>query len=267
MTSKELGKKLLIGSSFTQKSYSEIKKKITSSVSDNLSQGYEPKQDGSGVLCTFKNVPLAYWGFPTLNKMVFSRALWDNLHENPYIKAQLESHSLYGEERHRDDSEIYITNVACRVNDWHTTDDGLTIGDYDLMDTPNGLICYSLAKTGRIGTSQRGFGSLAPRSDGLSDVVESDYLHSSWDCVLFPACPTAVMSIPEEAALATNEIGNLSQELRRMVQSAYERYPKNTQLGELLSLLSGKYEDLRQSTHKANLLSREQVISLASSKN
>ena len=82
--------------------------------------------------------------------MIFSKKLWESIHENPFIKAALDNHCLWGEDCHRDNSEVLFENVAIRINDFHCEPDGLLCGDLDLMDTQKGLIIYSLAKTGAI---------------------------------------------------------------------------------------------------------------------
>ena len=184
------------GSFFNSKNYFDpsgnCQKLIKSSVyktEDRVEQGYKPNQGGTGVLYSWKNKPLAYWDIPTLNNMIFSKHLWETIHENPFIKAALDNHCFWGEDQHRDNSEVLLENVAIRVNDFHCDENNLVLGDIDLMDTPRGLTIYSLAKTGAIGNSSRGFGDLDDIGNGLTNVREDTYLAVDWDCVGFPACP------------------------------------------------------------------------------
>jgi hypothetical protein len=196
-------------------------------------------------LYTWKDTPLAFYDVPTLNDMVFPLALWEKLLENPYIKAALESKSHWGEAFHADSDEMKIPQVCIRVNNFYPTENNLIVGDVDLMDTPNGLIAYALAKTGRIGNSSRGYGELLPmRGSQLKEVSVPDYVHIGWDAVAFPAVPNCHMSLAEEASLATTELGSLTEELKRMVRSAVDRFPEDGRLLEMYGLLSGKtYND------------------------
>ena len=110
----------------------------------------------------------------------------------------------------------------------HKVEHNLVLGDLDLMDTPNGLICYSLAKTGRIGNSTRGYGELIPSSfEGVQLVNDADgvYTHVCSDMVALPAVPCANSTIVQAAGLAAGEIGNLEEHLRALVEQAIERNP------------------------------------------
>lgn len=222
-------------------SYGACQKVIKSSLykaEDNISQGYKPKMDGTGVLYSWKNKPLAYHGVPTLNNMVFSKALWESIRENPFIKASIDNHCWWGEDQHRDDSEVKLCNVAIRVNDFHCIDNNLVVGDIDLMDTPNGLTIYSLAKTGAIGNSSRGFGDLDPIGNGLSNVREDTYLAVDWDCVGFPAVPQCLsMYTTENSPEMSQSIMDLETGLREQIASAideaYQKMPDNSWIANL----------------------------------
>jgi hypothetical protein len=265
-----VGKVPIFGRCFTQKSFSEAQQFLGSSfkTKDMIASGYTPTQSGlsdNGILYSWENIPLAFWDVPTLNNMVFSRALWSSLLENPFMKAALDSHSLWGEAFHADSDEMLIPNIALRVNNFHIADHNMVLGNMDLMDTPNGLICYSLAKTGRIGNSSRGFGSLKQRSDGLKDVVESDYLHVGWDAVTFPAVPDCMMTLSQQSAAAAGEMGTLTQHLRQLVGQALDRDPSNSIIKELYSCLTGKYQDdVRR--EKMSLASANRFVNIQRSK-
>lgn len=230
------------GSFFTAKSYFENKTGLIKSglmkESDNLSQGYKPEQDGTGVLYSWKNLPLAYHGVPTLNNMVFSKKLWESIHENPFIKASMENHCWWGEDQHRDNSEVLFENVVIRVNDFHCIDNNLVIGDVDLMDTPKGLILYSLAKTGAIGNSSRGFGNLIDIGNGLQQVDEDSYLAVDWDTVGFPAVPNCMSMYVDKAVEASQALGNLEADLRKQITEAYEKNPQNDWLARMFSAMN-----------------------------
>ena len=91
------------GSFFNTKNYfgkdSVAQKIIKSSVyktQDNVDQGYKPNGEGNGVLYSWTNKPLAYYDVPTLNDMIFSRKLWEQIRSNPFIVAAIENCSFWG---------------------------------------------------------------------------------------------------------------------------------------------------------------------------
>jgi len=179
---------------------------------DFIKQGYKPifsgvsGEEGSGVLFRWESVPLAYIDYPTLNKMVFSKALWDKLMEHEFIKAALESGSFWGESCHADRDECEVEHVACRITAWWQDEKSHQVmGDFELLDTLPGLACYKLARIGRIGSSTRGFGSLKDIEGGLRLVVPDQYAHVCSDVVLLPACPTSSFSVRENVPRETVE--------------------------------------------------------------
>ena len=200
---------------------------------DNVSQGYAPTQEGSGVLYSWKNTPLAYVNIPTLNRMVFSKALWEGLRNNDHLKYMLEGRSHWMGDCHKDKDEITFSEIAGRVNDFWIEGD-MVMGDIDLMDTTNGLIIYNCAKTGRVANSSRGFGALHDRSDGLKEVVPDEYMHVSWDFVTFPAVNKCIMTMADDIT-STAEVDNLSEYLKSLIAEAYDRNPKDASLQKLAS--------------------------------
>jgi len=197
-----------------------------------IAQGARPTGEGTGVLYTWRNIPIAFHGgTPTLNQMVFSTSLWDGLRANPFVKATLAGKCHFGEDSHKICDEVKIPNIACRVTDFHCDPNSdLVLGDVDLMDTPYGLIAYNLAKTGNIAVSSRGFGDLKDLGNGLKLVVDDEYAHICWDCVTFAAVPNATMSIADAAILGGDAYGEISNDLRGMVASVLERQPKHPAL-------------------------------------
>jgi hypothetical protein len=187
-----------------------------------------------GVLCSFKAVPIAFWGVGTLNSMVFSRELWEMLLSNAYLKRSLEDGSHFGEAFHANREEVLYPDVACRVTNFWLGDNNLVLGNVDILNTPNGVIVYTLAKVSRVGISSRGFGELRDIGGGLKDVVPEDYLHICWDMVAFPAVPDASMTlVPEERALPTKELNAMSEQLRQIIRDASERNPNDVGLRNL----------------------------------
>jgi hypothetical protein len=172
--------------------------------------------------------------------MVFSRQLWEKLLDNAYLKKTIEEGSHFGCSVHQDSDQIDYKDVASRVTKFWIADNNLVLGDVDLLNTPNGVIVYTLAKVSRVGISSRGFGELEPLGNGLQDVVPDQYTHVCWDMVNFPAVPDASMSlITGENSLPSKELASLSDSLRGLVRQAYDRNPENEPLRRLFSALGG----------------------------
>lgn len=233
------------GSWFTAKGFADTKNTLIKSGlmknEDRIMQGYKPEQNDIGILYSWKNMPIAYYDIPTLNNMVFSKHLWESIHENSFIKAALDNHCFWGEDCHRDSSEVLLENVAIRVNDFWIGDNNLVLGNVDLMDTPRGLTIYSLAKTGMIGTSSRGFGDLVDIGNGLTRVEESTYLAVSQDVVGFPAVPAAFCVSTTGNSNVTQSVMDLEKGLREQISSAieeaYEKNPANEWIAAMFNSL------------------------------
>ena len=234
------------GSWFSAKSFADTKTTLIKSglmkSEDRIMQGYKPEQNDTGVLYSWKNMPIAYYDIPTLNNMVFSKKLWESIHENPYIKAALDNKCFWGEDCHRDNSEVLLENVAIRVNDFWIGDNNIVLGNVDLMDTPRGLTIYSLAKTGMIGTSSRGFGDLIDIGNGLTRVDEDSYLAVSQDVVGFPAVPAAFCVSTAGNDTVTQSVMDLETGLREQITSAieeaYEKNPTNDWIAAMFNALN-----------------------------
>ena len=187
--------------------------------------------DSGRILCSFEAVPIAFFNIPTLNHMVFSRALWENLLANQYLKRTMQDGAHFGEASHADRDEVLLKEVACRVRDFWLGDNNLVLGNVDILDTPNGRIIYSLAKVSRVGISSRGFGELRNRPDGLQEVVPDQYMHVCFDMVSFPAVPDASMTlITGDNALPDTEMMSMSASLRDLPRE--DRFFSSTGLVE-----------------------------------
>lgn len=236
------------GSWFTAKGFADTKTTLIKSglmkTEDRIMQGYKPEQKDTGILYSWKNMPIAYYDIPTLNNMIFSKHLWESIHENPFINASLKNKCFWGEDCHRDSSEVLLENVAIRVNDFWIADNNLVLADVDLMDTPRGLTIYSLAKTGMIGTSSRGFGDLIDIGNGLTRVDEDSYLAVSQDVVGFPAVPAAMCvstsgSVVEGGINSINELETgLREQITSAIEEAYEKNPMNEWIAAMFNSLN-----------------------------
>lgn len=244
------------GSWFTNKSFNETKSNLIKSglykSTDMIMQGYKPEQNGDGILYHWDNMPIAYYDIPTLNNMIFSKKLWNDIHENPYVKASLENKAFYGEDCHRDNSEVFIENICIRVNDWWEGPSNTILASVDLLDTPKGLIVYNLSKSGKVGTSSRGFGDLIDIGNGLTRVEEDTYLAVSQDVVCFPAVPSAFClstkdSMVEQSTKALLDLENgLREQVTSAIMDAYEKNPGDSWIANLYNNLN--LEDKKSKT-------------------
>ena len=236
------------GSFFSAKSFYDKKTTLIKNglmkSTDMIMQGYKPEQDGTGILYHWDNMPIGYYDIPTLNNMVFSKKLWmENMHENPFVKAALESKAFYGEDCHRDNSEVFLENVVIRVNDWWADDDHGILASVDLLDTPKGLIVYNIAKSGMVGTSSRGFGDLIDIGNNLTRVEEDTYLTVSQDTVCFPACPNCFQintgnPVVNQSASALNDLEKgLREQITSAIEEAYEKDPANDWIAAMFNSL------------------------------
>lgn len=236
------------GSFFSAKSFAEKKTNLIKSglmkTEDYIMQGYKPEQNDTGILYHWDNMPIGYYDIPTLNNMVFSKKLWmENMHENQFVKAALENKAFYGEDCHRDNSEVFLENVVLRVNDWWADEHNGILGSVDLLDTPKGLIIYNIAKSGMVGTSSRGFGDLVDIGNGLTRVDEDSYLTVSQDAVCFPAVPSAMClntsnQVVGQSAGALQDLEKgLREQITSAIEEAYEKNPTNDWIAAMFNSL------------------------------
>lgn len=232
------------GSFFSAKSFAEKKTNLIKNglmkSTDMIMQGYKPEQNSAGILYHWDNMPIAYYDIPTLNNMVFSKKLWmQDIHENQFVKAALENKAFYGEDCHRDNSEVFLENVVLRVNDWWEGPDNAILASVDLLDTPKGLIVYNIAQSGMVGTSSRGFGDLIDIGNGLTKVDEGSYLAVSQDAVCFPAVPSAFCLSTGNAVVdqSASALGNLEKGLREQISSAIEEAYQKDPMNEWISAM------------------------------
>lgn len=80
----------------------------------------------------------------------------------------------------------------------HEDENGNLIARFDILDTPNGRIAYTLAKYGyKLGISSRGGGDTFVGQDGQEHVDEDTYDFHGFDLVLLPAVKAARLKLTE----------------------------------------------------------------------
>jgi hypothetical protein len=205
---------LIIGSFFDAGAMYRAKKDLKlTKVRDNVSQGYKPTgNNSSGVLMETDNQPIAYYNYPTLNRMVFRDKLWQNMKTDPGIVSRMNAGSLWGETGHKDSLEVMANLISNKVTDFWLSEDkhNLVLGKVQVLDTPEGNIIYSLLKSGDMGISSRGWGDLVAINSGsypefvgqsfydqpdMKVVNEDGYIATCWDFVTVPAVGPAMLSL------------------------------------------------------------------------
>ena len=97
-------------------------------------------------------------------------------------------------------------------------DNGELIGEWDILDTPNGRILKTLCDYGyKIGVSSRGSGEVYPDADGNESVDPDQYEFSCFDAVLLPAVKSARLSY------VTESLGDTQVTLKQALQESLNK--------------------------------------------
>lgn len=137
---------------------------------------------------------------PTRNNRYYSEALWEKVFNNDIVKEYFESGGILGELDHPTDRlETCTEKIAiCMPEPPVKDNEGHLIGTWDILDTPNGRIAYTLAKYGyKLGISSRGNGDVYEDMDGSQRVDEDTYDFQAFDLVLLPAVKAARLKMVE----------------------------------------------------------------------
>lgn len=137
---------------------------------------------------------------PTRNERFYSEQLWEKVFKNPIVAEYFESGGILGELNHpADRTETDLEKVAICMPEPPVKDNqGHLVGSWDILDTPNGRIAYTLAKYGyKLGISSRGSGDVVENLDGTENVNEDTYDFQGFDLVLLPAVKAARLQLAE----------------------------------------------------------------------
>ena len=137
---------------------------------------------------------------PTRNGRMYDEAVWDKVFQNPIVKEYFECGGIPGELDHPADRlETCSEKIAIMMPEPPKKNDkGQLIGYWDILDTPNGRIAYTLAKYGyKLGISSRGGGDTYDGMDGKEHVNEDTYDFQGFDLVLLPAVKAARLKMVE----------------------------------------------------------------------
>lgn len=158
------------------------------------------KQNSKGQVILGQLVgPCADFILPTRNGRKYDESLWNKVFNDPIVNEYFESGGIPGELDHPTDRlETCSEKIAIMMPEKPTKDDnGHLIAKFDILDTPNGRIAYTLAKYGyKLGISSRGNGETYEDTDG-EHVDEDSYDFRAFDLVLLPAVKAARLQLAE----------------------------------------------------------------------
>lgn len=143
--------------------------------------------------------PCADFINPTRNGRKYDESLWEKVFNDPIVNEYFEAGGIPGELDHPTDRlETCSEKIAIMMPEKPKKDkDGHLIASFDILDTPNGRIAYTLAKYGyKLGISSRGGGDTYQDVDG-EHVDEDTYDFHGFDLVLLPAVKAARLQLEE----------------------------------------------------------------------
>jgi len=177
-------------------------------------------EDKSGSKRLLVRGEFARSGAATENKRVYSQPLWER--EINRLDKSLKNRQLFGELDHPPDGRTQLNRVSHIVTSLGVGDDGVIIGEAEILPTDRGNNLKSLLNSGcRIGVSSRGYGSTKTDSKG-NEVVQEDYKLVTFDFVADPADGTAYPEMVSEGKAKETKMsdGISSDEVDRRVEEA-----------------------------------------------
>lgn len=152
-----------------------------------------PDKNNSAILGTLVG-PCADIINPTRNGRGYSEDLWQKVFNSDVVKEHFENGGIFGELGHpADRSETDMEKIAiCMKEAPKKGNNGLLMGKWDILDTPNGRILKTLVDYGyKIGISSRGTGDVFADDNGNEQVDSDTYDFQAFDVVLLPAVKAA----------------------------------------------------------------------------
>ena len=144
--------------------------------------------------------PCADFVHATRNGRVYDQSLWKKVFNDPIVNEYFESGGIPGELDHPTDRlDTCSEKIAIMMPEKpHEDANGNLIASFDILDTPNGRIVYTLAKYGyKLGISSRGGGDTYIDENGQEHVDEDSYDFRAFDVVLLPAVKAARLKLAE----------------------------------------------------------------------
>lgn len=168
--------------------------------------------------------PCADFLTSTRNGRKYDESLWDKVFEDPIVKEYFECGGIPGELDHPTDrTETCSEKIAVIMPEPpKKNDNGELIASFDILDTPNGRITYTLAKYGyKLGISSRGSGDTYTDMNGEEHVDEDSYDFQAFDVVLLPAVKSARLNLVNES-FSNESIG-----FKKAINEALEKSSDN----------------------------------------
>ncbi len=175
----------------------EIKKNEELSLDDSV----KTSKSGNPILGRLQG-PCADFLQPTRNGRKYDESLWEKVFKDPIVLEYFKCGGIPGELDHpADRTETCSEKIAIMMPEPpKKNSDGQLIATFDILDTPNGRITYTLAKYGyKLGISSRGSGDTYIGLDNTEHVDEDSYDFQAFDVVLLPAVKSARMSLIDES--------------------------------------------------------------------
>ncbi len=210
--------------------------------------------------------PCADFLLPTRNGRGYSESLWEKVFDSEIVNEYFEAGGILGELNHpADRSETDLEKVAvCMPEKPKKDKDGHLVAKFDILDTPNGRIVYTLAKYGyKLGVSSRGDGEVISGIDG--DIVDADsYSLEAFDIVLLPAVKAARLKMVESVHKSFREA--LTESLNKSTPEE-RRIMEDTLKGLKIDYKSEKTDniDVNQKANTANDVGVEVIKDLQES--
>lgn len=172
-----------------------IKKNEELKLDDSIKQNSK----GQAILGVLEG-PCADFVDSTRNGRVYDEELWETVFKDPIIEEYFNCGGILGELDHpAERTETDTSKVAvCMPEKPKKGKDGKLYARFDILDTPNGNIVYTLAKYGyKLGVSSRGNGDIYESYDGKEHVDPKSYELKAFDIVILPAVKAARLSLKE----------------------------------------------------------------------
>lgn len=196
----------------------EIKKNEELSLDDSV----KTSKSGNPILGRLQG-PCADFLQPTRNGRKYDESLWEKVFKDPIVLEYFRCGGIPGELDHpADRTETCSEKIAIMMPEPpKKNSDGQLIATFDILDTPNGRITYTLAKYGyKLGISSRGSGDTYIGLDNTEHVDEDSYDFQAFDVVLLPAVKSARMSLIDESF-------NSNMTFKRAINEALEKSNDN----------------------------------------
>lgn len=146
-------------------------------------------------------------GAATENKRVYPRELWER--EIQKLSASMAEKKMFGELDHPNDGRTSLQRVSHVVTAMAIEDNGVVMGEAEVLDTARGLDLKAMLKAGcKVGVSSRGYGSTRTNEAG-DEVVQEDYNLVTFDFVAEPADGEAYPDVYSESR--ENDMGREAQ--------------------------------------------------------